>query len=630
MISPQFIHQPKTKLIGSALLLIAALIVVSVSLSMQNTAEATGVTGWDAGRIIDDSVFTNVNTMSVQQIQDFLVSKVPVCDTWGTNGTTSTSRSNYFASMGYPLPIKCLTDYTENGKSAAQIIYDAAQQYQINPQVLIVLLQKEQGLVTDDWPDPTQYKSATGYGCPDTSVCDSQYYGFTNQIINSAKMFRAIINNSPTWYTPYVIGNNYIQYNPSASCGGSVVYIQNRATQALYNYTPYQPNSATLAAGWNTATCGAYGNRNFYLYFTKWFGAATSAATYGYSFVSTELYYDYEYKNKIPDGTAIEPGQKFYAQITIKNTGNQNWYSDNLHLGTSGDGVSQFQSNGWLGGNRPAAMVESTVGQGENATFQFEMQAPTDLGTYNEQFGVLIEGYRWIGGCFSVPITVGSSDPYYSTEVVSFKAYSDSGMTSELSTSNITKYTDSKVYIKAIIKNTGNQTLSGSLTHIATSDPIDRVSLFNDSSWITNSRAAAAQEGDILPQKTGIFTFSITTPSTELARTKEQFGLVIEGQQWLSDNVGSLSIQTNQRPSSSIFANVGVGVNEWLLSNNEQYMLILQGDGNLVLYNKSWKALWASNTVGTGGIRLIMQGDGNLVIYDKNWKPTWNSGTAGK
>ncbi|HWT40312.1 MAG TPA: RICIN domain-containing protein, partial [Dongiaceae bacterium] len=59
------------------------------------------------------------------------------------------------------------------------------------------------------------------------------------------------------------------------TCGGSNVSIQNLATAALYDYTPYQPNAAVLAAPMGTTvTCGAYGNINFYRYFTSWFGAA--------------------------------------------------------------------------------------------------------------------------------------------------------------------------------------------------------------------------------------------------------------------------------------------------------------------------------------------------------------------
>jgi hypothetical protein len=87
-------------------------------------------------------------------------------------------------------------------------------------------------------------------------------------------MFRAIMNASPTWYTPYIVGTNFIRYNPNAACGGTNVTIANRSTQALYNYTPYQPNQAALNAGYgNGDSCSAYGNRNFYLYFTDWFGS---------------------------------------------------------------------------------------------------------------------------------------------------------------------------------------------------------------------------------------------------------------------------------------------------------------------------------------------------------------------
>ncbi|MEO5949059.1 MAG: hypothetical protein ABIP74_01525 [Candidatus Saccharimonas sp.] len=200
--------------------------------------------------------------MDVSQIQAFLNSKVPTCNTWHASG------------YGQNPPFTCLKDFSENGRSAAQIIYDIARQYQINPQVLLVLLQKEQGLITDTWPLASQYRSATGYGCPDTASCDSTYYGFTNQVTWASKMFRAILNNSPTWYSPYILGNNDILWSPDRSCGSGTVNIQNRSTVALYDYTPYQPNQAALNAGYGQGdSCSAHGNRNFYLYFTEWFGS---------------------------------------------------------------------------------------------------------------------------------------------------------------------------------------------------------------------------------------------------------------------------------------------------------------------------------------------------------------------
>lgn len=258
--------------------LTSALLVSFVSIGalltlFPQTAEAK-VEGWKAGNIISDDIFTNKRAMTESQIQKFLESKVPKCDTYGAKPSEfgGGTRRQWAEARGNKPPYTCLRDYWENGTKASKLIYQAAQEYSINPQVLLVLLQKEQGLVTDEWPMPVQYKTATGYGCPDTAPCDSQYFGLKNQLRQASRMFRAIMNNSPTWYTPYVLGKNYIQYSPTASCGGSNVTIANRATQALYNYTPYQPNKAALNAGWGTAPCGAYGNRNFFLYFSNWFG----------------------------------------------------------------------------------------------------------------------------------------------------------------------------------------------------------------------------------------------------------------------------------------------------------------------------------------------------------------------
>jgi hypothetical protein len=288
------------KTLGTVFLLFASISTISIALSQ--TTDATS--GWDAGNIISDAVLTNYNSMSVNHIQSFLNSKVPTCDTNGTQSTSyyynpstkyvsfytnksgasyvTTSRAiygqrwdAYTGRTDGDAPFVCLKNYKENGLSSAQIIYNVAHQYQINPQALIVLLQKEQGLVTDTWPQGIQYQSATGYGCPDDSACKTKYYGFTNQLSNAASDWHLAETPGSSYSSGFILNaSNYIQYNPDTSCGGSNVYIQNRATWAFYTYTPYQPNSATLKAPMGTeVTCGAYGNLDFYLDFTSWFGS---------------------------------------------------------------------------------------------------------------------------------------------------------------------------------------------------------------------------------------------------------------------------------------------------------------------------------------------------------------------
>lgn len=280
------------KNIGSNIIL-AVLLAAIVSVGGPGLpAQAVSGAEWQAGRIIDDSVFYNKSSMSLDQIQQFLNAKVPVCDIWGTKSYGGTTRRAYLESRGVKFPLVCLKDYQENpsthqsnlngegvpagAKSAAEIIRDAAQTYNINPQVLIVLLQKEQGLVTDDWPEPLQFRSATGYGCPDSQpVCQSEYYGFYNQINNAAAQFRRYAN-SPNSYNHVPFRNNSVRYNPQVSCGSSTVYIQNQATASLYNYTPYQPNQAALDNLYGRGdACSAHGNRNFWVYFNDWFGMSS-------------------------------------------------------------------------------------------------------------------------------------------------------------------------------------------------------------------------------------------------------------------------------------------------------------------------------------------------------------------
>ncbi|MCA9328069.1 hypothetical protein KDA14_06070, partial [Candidatus Saccharibacteria bacterium] len=79
---------------------------------------------WKAGRIIDDGVFTNANDMSVADIQNFLNSKVPSCDTNGTQPATEYGRSDlthaqYAATRGWAgPPYVCLRNYYEWPKTA--------------------------------------------------------------------------------------------------------------------------------------------------------------------------------------------------------------------------------------------------------------------------------------------------------------------------------------------------------------------------------------------------------------------------------------------------------------------------------------------------------------------------------
>lgn len=66
-------------------------------------AAAIDARTFNPGRIIDDGIFTNADAMTVEQIQNFLNSKMQNCDTNGTRivpGTSITNRQWIESNLG--------------------------------------------------------------------------------------------------------------------------------------------------------------------------------------------------------------------------------------------------------------------------------------------------------------------------------------------------------------------------------------------------------------------------------------------------------------------------------------------------------------------------------------------------
>lgn len=229
----------------------------------------TSLAGFNPGNIMSNAVFTNKNTMTEAQIQSFLNSKVSKCQSGYTCLKDLKTASQSKAADNY-----CAGYSARSGESAARIIYKVAQSCGMNPQVLITMLQKEQGLVTHTWPSDWRYNAAMGQACPDTAPCNIAFAGFFAQVYGAARQMQIYLEGK--YFQWYKAGQTWqMQYHPDrARCGTGAVYIANKATEALYYYTPYQPNAAALRAGYGTGdSCSSYGNRNFYNYFTDWFGS---------------------------------------------------------------------------------------------------------------------------------------------------------------------------------------------------------------------------------------------------------------------------------------------------------------------------------------------------------------------
>ena len=242
-------------------------------------AETARAQTFSPGNIVADSVFYDSTTMSAAQIDQFLRDRNPACVPSPTSGTpclrdfreTTWTRTSTVCSGIYQ---------GASNESAGAILAKVSAACGINPQVLLVTLQKEQSLVTSSGSTltPRRYQIAMGFGCPDNALCDSQYYGFFNQVYSAAQQFERYRQN-PSRYGYRAGATNAIGYNPTLSCGSSQVYIVNQATAGLYNYTPYQPNSAILNGG--ADACSSTGNYNFWRFFTAWFGSTHAPGVVG-------------------------------------------------------------------------------------------------------------------------------------------------------------------------------------------------------------------------------------------------------------------------------------------------------------------------------------------------------------
>jgi hypothetical protein len=58
------------------------------------------------------------------------------------------------------------------------------------------------------------------------------------------------------------------------------------------------------------------------------------------------------------------------------------------------------------------------------------------------------------------------------------------------------------------------------------------------------------------------------------------------------------------------------------------HSVVLQQDGNLVLFDSKRVPIWSTNTKGSEPVQLIMKPDGNLVLYSTTGQ-VWASNTSG-
>ncbi|WP_396656725.1 FG-GAP repeat domain-containing protein [Microbacterium sp.] len=344
-----------------ALALLAALAVAIGGVIATTPPPVHAAETFDPGNIIDDSLFYDGAAMTAAQIQSFLDEKVGTCrssDCINILRASVSSRPARISDTTGNLVCNAFTGGTN--LRISEIIYRAQVACGISAKVILVTLQKEQGLVTSKDPSDWNLNYAMGQACPDTAPCDPAYMGIGVQIISGATQLKtykaANFARQP--------GVHDIRYSPTTSCGTKRVTIQNYATAALYNYTPYTPNDAALRNLYGLGdSCSSYGNRNFWRDYTDWFGSTRSSAVTSVDSVAHLL--------------ALDSAGELWA---YPSNGRSGWLP-RVSLGASWGSTTRIVAPGDLDGDGHRDLI--TVGAGGTALHRGDgalgYHAPVDL-----------------------------------------------------------------------------------------------------------------------------------------------------------------------------------------------------------------------------------------------------------
>lgn len=239
--------------------------------------QPNAVSTFSPGFIIADQNFYAHDAMTEAQIQAFLDAQVGTCLSTDCLNVLRVNMPSYPSFTSQTTGnLVCSAVTGGNLLRASTIIYRVQQACGISARVILVTLQKEQGLITSRNPSNYALSYAMGWACPDSTGCVDPNSQFGFQVYRGGRQL-----------VTYKLANfarqpgvQAIAFSPSPGCGSTSVNVVNYATAALYNYTPYQPTAASLAA-WPSAVspynaCNSYGNRNFWFFYNQWFGNPTA------------------------------------------------------------------------------------------------------------------------------------------------------------------------------------------------------------------------------------------------------------------------------------------------------------------------------------------------------------------
>lgn len=209
-------------------------------------------------------------------------------------------------------PIKVLADHVELryvnarqayidtffNKTVAQLIYDESAQHDINPRLILIMIQKESSAVTRSepssdttraWPLFYNYDERmanclllgtdctdTKYNKPDYAWRAENFGGVGQQIAYATAQLRNLAGDGNP------ANGNYCEGNNSVSVDGGTIVTANAGSCALYKYTPHY-------SSYNTGS-------SFYTNWISWWGGTPNGGDYS----SANIISDNNFRNANP------------------------------------------------------------------------------------------------------------------------------------------------------------------------------------------------------------------------------------------------------------------------------------------------------------------------------------------
>ncbi len=273
-----------TRVVASILTVLA--LAASLVVAPAHVAQAADAKDFDPGYLISDEDFFNGSSLTGAEADAFIKGMNKGC------ASGKTCIRNYKEDItAKSATTRCKAISAAKNQTAGQIIAKVGKACGISPKAILVILQKEQSLVTSTAPAERAFWYAMGAGCPDSTGCTTPYKGLYAQVYYGASLLKGYTLTSSSHYNRYAAGKtSNIQYHPNTSCGTKSVFVKNQATHALYVYTPYTPNAAALKNLTGKGdSCSSYGNRNFWRLYTDWWGATGSAGAIAIDAMYTKL-----------------------------------------------------------------------------------------------------------------------------------------------------------------------------------------------------------------------------------------------------------------------------------------------------------------------------------------------------